>query len=1058
MHGDFFTFDDVASYVDVNVVIEGVQYELQQVTTDVLSQHTVDWHVRGITDPLGQLVSWLWEQISMGLDSLANTVWGFLQTIRDQIVENITGAISSMQSALSSAITQLSDSVSAFVTSIEGTISGFIQTVTDMMANVSTLLATGLSQLSTTLAGAVQAVYDYLTSLGATITGAISQLQSAFTSAIEWLSTQLGTLSSLVSSAVQSLVTAVQGVVVQIQDAFAWLSTQLGNMAGTIVSAVQSVLQNIWESLQGAVAQIGAYIQGVVQAFQKGFAQVMDYFNNLFRQLQNSVNQVQIVLAGFVNPLTNIWNTLQNIYKWFESFSWENITKFFTEQVPSAIWQFITSQLPQMISTLLELFEKHVIEPARAVLSRTVQNLAQMFTAPVQALMKGAVSQIAEMKGWFKLSTPPADPSEILTRLMTVAVPFLVAGISAGIVTDLLQTEVQVLGNKASFRLRAISNILSSWFSGETYVMPLMWSVFQATVLPAMSIWFNYQFRPRMPSEEEALDWYYWGKVTADELKTILAFMGYSDDFSDAVLETSRKVLSESDLEDVYYRLLYFEKLSDATIKMALPEREVQISLASFKNTLSQLKRNAGITNVSNWFKAEMRKHRYDDKTLNAKLIADMKLPSVNDLITFVVREIISPADFFVACQMQKLHPYWASAYWEAHWRLPSFENLREAFWRGIISADEFKKYIIWHDYRPFPRPDISKSDVDIMMQLQWRLPTRIDTRWMAKYGLINWSQHLKLVQMEGYPDGDPYNLGFNIAETVAKAEIINVVVDERTLWRNRLFDMFERGYMTLAEIRQKFEAGFTTTIDNVEFKVGFHQLEIELMLEAVKLERQRRLADERLDSLIEAYVYGAIPYEEFSQQLKQIVKDDEVRKAIEQKCALKKLRRLISDIRRQAEKVIDRVLYLYERGLATEDEVKEAIEKYVGTAQLEKEELELILEESKWRREYWFRDKVYDLSRRLYQYGKLDSSKYKELLQKYGWTSELAELEATAYDYFLTRIDDIANRIARLYAKGKLNKADAESLMKKLGLSDEWIRKRLQLAEVESVIYKLGD
>ena len=56
-----------------------------------------------------------------------------------------------------------------------------------------------------------------------------------------------------------------------------------------------------------------------------------------------------------------------------------------------------------------------------------------------------------------------------------------------------------------------------------------------------------------------------------------------------------------------------------------------------------------------------------------------MVIPSISDLITFVVREVITPDEFYDWAAKQGLSREWAENYWEAHWRLPSFENLREA-------------------------------------------------------------------------------------------------------------------------------------------------------------------------------------------------------------------------------------------------------------------------------------------------------------------------------------------------------------------------------------------
>lgn len=1044
----------------VAVTIEGKEYQLDELSFDILDEHLVDWHIGGITDPLGQLVSWLWEQISSAFEALESAVWGFLTTVRDQITSAVSSFVDSAVNTLSSLIS----AVSSAVESLSASISDFINQVLSAIDVLSSVISAGIAEISQAVSGIVDSVVSAVSS-------ALSAFEDVISGLVNQMLSAVNALSSLVSAGISQLINAlssgiqqVMGYITQIGETV-WGALQgFGQLVATyftqLANAITSGIQQFISWVSAGIAEISGYISGAVEAFQKGFNQVITFFADLFKKIQDGISSVQTVLAGFVNPLANIWTVLTQMYKsiseFLQLFTWDNISRLFTEDIPSAFISVITQQIPQMISTLISMFKQYVIEPAKDIIQSAVAGVENTLRSAVSSIVKAFVETLAGFRQWFSMSTPPVDPSGLISSLMSVAVPFILAGINVGILADVLQTEVQVLGNEASLRLRAVSNILSSFFSGEAYIMPLMWTLFQATVFPAFSMWFNYNYTPRMPDVDEALDWYYWGKIQDEEFKTIARFLGYSSEFADVLLDTSVRVLSETDLRDIYWRLSYYGKLSNATIRMALPEREVQISLADFKGALKQLQDSAGIINVNAWFKTEMRKHRYTSQLINAKMIAEMRLPSVSDLITFVVREIITPEDFFTACQMQGLHAYWASAIYEAHWRLPSFGDLQEAFWRGVISADEFRKYIIWHDYRPFPRPDISKSDVDIMMSLQWKLPTRIDTRWMAKHGLISFSQHKRLVQMEGYPDGDPYELGFNIAETVAKAEIINVVVDERTLWRNRLFDSYELGLVTEQELSDILSKGFSTTIDGVEFKVGFHPLEVKLMLEAVKRERANRLAEDTIDSLIEAYVYGAISYDKFRERLNQVVRDREVRKAIEAKVALRKLRYVISAVKSEAESAIDRWLYLYESGYATLEEVKKAIGGLVAKAGMSEEELEVILNQAEARRERWVRDKTYDHIRRLYQYGRIDKRQYEELMQKLGFPEDIRKLELEAQSWFITRYDDIAERAVDLYIQGRADWGTVAGILRKLGMSQDWIEKRRELAEIERVIYQL--
>ena len=132
-------------------------------------------------------------------------------------------------------------------------------------------------------------------------------------------------------------------------------------------------------------------------------------------------------------------------------------------------------------------------------------------------------------------------------------------------------------------------------------------------------------------------------------------------------------------------------------------------------------------------------------------------IPSASDLVRFVVRECFpleklppAPPEFVKYMQYQGYKEEWSKAFWEAHWQLPSPDQLYEAFHRGIITEQELRKYIIWHDYKPTKRPGISKSDVDIMLQLTYRWPTRTEARMMFSMGLLGEEDLERIARAEG--------------------------------------------------------------------------------------------------------------------------------------------------------------------------------------------------------------------------------------------------------------------------------------------------------------------
>ena len=163
------------------------------------------------------------------------------------------------------------------------------------------------------------------------------------------------------------------------------------------------------------------------------------------------------------------------------------------------------------------------------------------------------------------------------------------------------------------------------------------------------------------------------------------------------------------------------------------------------------------------------------------------EIPGSGDLITFMVREVIVPEEFYMAMALQGFSKYWSGAYWEAHWRLPPTERTRTAFLRRQIPEEAYRKFLIWYDFKPEPRPGIPVSDVDIMLQTQYDWPGRIDTRWLIEWAIIDEAAALELIKAGGM---DP-----TWAPKVLEAYMLNQLREElgkvRTVYQRALREGF---------------------------------------------------------------------------------------------------------------------------------------------------------------------------------------------------------------------------------------------------------------------------
>ena len=174
-------------------------------------------------------------------------------------------------------------------------------------------------------------------------------------------------------------------------------------------------------------------------------------------------------------------------------------------------------------------------------------------------------------------------------------------------------------------------------------------------------------------------------------------------------------------------------------------------------------------------------------------------IPSQADLITMLVREVLTPEQYNEYASWHGESVTWASRRWESHWVLPGVTYLVDAYHRGIITKAEYDKYIVWHDYKPSPRPGVAKSDLTVFAGLMKTLIPRVDLRRGWELGIINDARLLKGYVDLGYEDDAP------IMADIQKATALDAEIT-----------MLKREYLVWWEQDRITEKDFTTRVKDL--------------------------------------------------------------------------------------------------------------------------------------------------------------------------------------------------------------------------------------------------
>jgi len=388
------------------------------------------WELGGITDPLGQLSSFIIDSFNSVINELSQDIWNWLSSFSNDIINTLSGIIDSISQAISSlegivndiansvaglgeqiseGLASIGDSINSIVTQIQGIVQGIVDSVQSIV-----------SQLSDTIEGALQGVMDAINSIGQSISSVVTQISETISS----LATEIV---DSITGAIQSVIDAINSIGSSLSEFFSQISEAINSLANSISTTITEALQGLVNTVSSAINSIGQAISGIATQISEGFSGLaqaigqipevisefvgnvintvsgaisglQQFFGSVFNTIMQGVTEVQQTLAGFINPLVEIKNFFFTAFQDFIN----SVVDFFSKVTDNFV-NFLTS-IPQKFSDLVNAITNDLVGAISGVVQffTDVKDQIVSFITTLPEKVGGLIDALGGIADWLK--------------------------------------------------------------------------------------------------------------------------------------------------------------------------------------------------------------------------------------------------------------------------------------------------------------------------------------------------------------------------------------------------------------------------------------------------------------------------------------------------------------------------------------------------------------------------------------------------------------------------------------------------------------------------------
>ena len=820
-------------------------------------------------------------------------------SISDFITENVLPVFNALASSISSYIDIAVSSIGGAVTNAVTSISTFISSVEENITRVIADVSGAISSLGSSIMSSITAVIDAISSTASTIVASITNVisnigstlnsignfivQSA-TSTWNLINSMFGTLSTTIVNGLTSLGSSVQGIWTFLIDQFTNISAYIGagfqSISTTFMGFSNAILQlptlfefslqHMGEWIWNATPDwLRTPIENIGKTFTEGLANAVTTFSETFQTFisdpsswfKTNVVEPSLGFLNFLggeasNLITFIMNTLKSVWQTAQS-SVSGFMKF----IGDAISGFLKGTY-ESLGKVSELF-KPVFETAYSPVSASTgkeisSTLKPFFKDVFKQLGIGTPEYLtldfvtSQLIGQFTLTTALAfSPfwAQIPVRLSSFLLHNIgqfVYGLDIPITINLKPLGI---GVDVTFNLAKAIGASLSHFGKE---MKQWVDEIGRGIVYGFAIWttqpisktLNYLLRNTIPIELPQLN------VISDFTRRSLPHENFGE-----LVKLARYYMALYGYSD-YVIDLFFKSAEEYNIEVTDrfgTARKIPLALVYNMPSSSDVAKmairdifGAGGTAIDNFLKIYQATGMHRDIGILYYML-HYKYPSPNYLWSFVTRGIsgLLWADMSPALKekiKQEANKLGAVTPTPAYaWNFKAKE---------LFTA--FQLYMTWHDYARFSwiKKEMIDSDKHftsdnlIYIDTLADIPTKIDQRWMVKWGIYNFMAEkgvkfkstIKDIAVKLIEDTPVSNIQMDLTvfsrtlqatgihpywvPVTAVAEAMNALSEERTYLRTGVINLFKEGFISRDSLKSVFAGVF-----KVSFKVAYFDI-----------------------------------------------------------------------------------------------------------------------------------------------------------------------------------------------------------------------------------------